>query len=139
MWEPCKKSVLTLEEVRIDSSRCQYDQILHAAFCFGHTAFVKVTYYSSLISFPQAAFCRRTGRGCVPTARFVVARATRTLPLPSFYFPLTLTGATGISWGSFDKRCRKCWPRLELVRKNQGTHPSEKGDKLKRYDELSVN
>ena len=42
---------------------------------FGHVVF----------SFRHGAFCRYTGRGSVPAARFVVARATRTLPLPSFY------------------------------------------------------
>ena len=32
--------------------------------------------------FGHGAFCRRTGRGSVPAARFAAARATRTLPLP---------------------------------------------------------
>ena len=36
-----------------------------------------------MFSFRHGPFCRRTGRGSVPAARFVVARATRTLPLPS--------------------------------------------------------
>jgi len=36
-----------------------------------------------VFSFRHGPFCRRTGRGSVPAARFVVARATRTLPLPS--------------------------------------------------------
>ena len=40
---------------------------------FGHGAF----------SFRHGAFCRHTGRGSVPAARFIVARATRTLLLPS--------------------------------------------------------
>ena len=36
--------------------------------------------------FRHGAFCRRTGRGSVPAARFVVARATRTLPSHLFTF-----------------------------------------------------
>ena len=32
----------------------------------------------------HGAFCRLTGRGSVPAARFVATRATRTLPLPGF-------------------------------------------------------
>ncbi len=32
----------------------------------------------------HGAFCRLTGRGGVPAARFVATRATRTLPLPGF-------------------------------------------------------
>ena len=43
---------------------------------------------------------------------------------PSHFFTLTLTGgATGISWGSFDERCRKCWPRLELCGDSGGSFP----------------
>ena len=108
----------------------------------------------------QRASCALYGRGYgkwnfegslkVLDARFVAIpeRLAFSLPFsllhgqrgrcPSHLFTLTLRGgATGISWGSFDKRCRKCWPRLELCGGSGGLSDCTEPQLSGIYDKIS--